>query len=92
MNNYLLTFELDNESEQIFVHGDPDGLECFAKSLLKIAEEARSGKFPHEHFFTKEWGGDELSSEQQEKEGKLVNHVKVYGWPNSKGAKPYEQT
>jgi len=92
MKNYLLTFELDSESEQLFVHGDPDGLEYFAKSLLKISEEAKAGEFPHEHFFTEEWGGDELSSEQQGNEGKLINHVKVFGWPNNKGAKPYEKT
>jgi len=92
MDEYLLTFELDGESEQIFVHGDPAGLEYFAKSLLRIAEKAKEGEFPHDHFFTEEWGGSELSSEPQGKEGKLINHVKVYGWPNKEGAKPYEKT
>lgn len=90
MDDYLLTFELDKESEQIYVHGDPVGLEYFAKALLSIAQGAKEGEFPHDHFFTKEWGGNELSSKSQEKEGKLINHVKVYGWPNKEGAKPYE--
>ncbi|MDH5458614.1 MAG: Imm32 family immunity protein [Nitrospinota bacterium] len=92
MDDYLLTFELDKESEQIYVHGDPTGLEFFAKALLDLAHQTREGGFPHDHFFTKEWGGNGLSSKPQEKEGKLINHVKVYGWPDNEGAKPYEKT
>jgi hypothetical protein len=85
MDDYLLTFEIDKDSDQIFVHGDSAGLEYFAKSLLKIAEQAKNGEFPHDHFFTEEWGGDELSSEKQGKEDKIINHVKVYGWPSKEG-------
>ena len=92
MEDYLLTFELDKDSEQIFVHGDPAGLKYFAKALLKLAEKAEDGEFPHNHFFTEEWGGYELSSEPQGSEGKLVHHVKVYGWPTKDGSKPYEKT
>jgi hypothetical protein len=92
MEDYLLTFETDDEGEQIFIHGDAQGLEYFAKTLLKISEQAKSGDFPHDHFFTPEWGGSELSSEKQSEDTKLVNHVKVYGWPNNLGAKPYEKS
>ena len=92
MDDYLLTFETDEEAEQIFIHGDAAGLEFFANSLLKIAEQAKSGEFPHDHFFTEEWGGNELSSEPQSENGNLINHVKVYGWPNTLGSKPYTKT
>jgi hypothetical protein len=92
MEDYLLTFETDDEGEQIFIHGDAAGLEFFAKQLLEIAAKAKAGKFPHDHYFTKEWGGYELSSEQQSETGKLINHVKVYGWPTLQGAKPYAKT
>lgn len=93
MNEYLLTFELDKDSEQIFVHGDPEGLEYFSRALLKLAKQARNGGFPHDHFFTEEWGGYELSSEQQGEDGKLIKHVKVYCWPHTKeGDKPSEET
>ncbi len=92
MNEYLLTFETDEDADQLFIHGDAAGLEYFAKALLKISEQAKSGDFPHDHFFTEEWGGDELSSEKQSEEGKLINHVKVYGWPTEQGAKPYAKT
>ena len=92
MNEYLLTFETDEEAEQVFIHGDAAGLEYFAKELLRIAGQAKTGDFPHDHYFTQEWGGDELSSEQQSKEGRLINHVKVFGWPTTQGAMPYEKT
>lgn len=89
MDQHLLTFELDDGAEQIFVHGDPAGLEYFAQALLALAEQAKKGDSPHDHFFTEEWGGYELSSTLQGKEGKLINHVKVYSWPTKDGAQPY---
>ncbi len=92
MTDYLLTFETDEECEQVFVHGDAAGLEFFAKQLLDIAAKAKTGEFPHEHYFTEAWGGYELSSEQQSEAGKLINHVKVFGWPTIKGVKPYAKT
>jgi hypothetical protein len=60
MGDYLLTFELDNETEQVSVHGDPAGLEHLAKVLLKLAEHAKRGECPHDHLFTEKWGGDEV--------------------------------
>jgi len=92
MDNHLLTFELDKESEQIFIHGDPARLEYFANALLKLAAQAKKGELPHDHFMTEEWGGYELSSEPLAEDGKLINHVKVYGWPTAEGAKPHEET
>jgi hypothetical protein len=92
MEKYLLTFELDKDADQIFIHGDPSGLENFANNLLRIAKNAKAGDFPHDHFFTEEWGGEELSSIKQSEDTKLINHVKVYGWPTIEGAKPYEKT
>ncbi|MAT39862.1 MAG: hypothetical protein CL946_09690 [Ectothiorhodospiraceae bacterium] len=62
MDSYLLTFETNEEGNQVFVHGDPAGLEYFAKQLLEIAAKAKAGEFPHDHYFTEEWGGSELSS------------------------------
>ena len=91
MEDYLLTFEIDEEGEQVFVHGDPSGLEYFAKQFLEIAAKAKAGEFPHHHYFTKEWGGNELSSERQSEKCRLVHHVKVYGWPTVKGGKPYSR-
>ncbi|MFC6327164.1 Imm32 family immunity protein [Alloalcanivorax gelatiniphagus] len=89
MMDYLLTFEIDESSEQVSIHGDPEGLAFLAKELLKLAERAKSGDFPHDHYFTEEWGGYQLSSEQQSEKDRLVNHVKIYGWPTKEGGRPY---
>jgi hypothetical protein len=92
MDDYLLIFETDEEGEQVFVHGDPADLEYFAKQLLEIAGKAKAVDFPHEHYFTNEWGGNELSSELQSEKGRIIKHVKVYGWPTVDGCKPYSKT
>ena len=92
MKDFLLTFEVDEKAEQLFIHGDPVGLERFAKTLLQLAQVAKSGDFPHEHLFSEEWGDQYLSSERQSKDTRLINHVKVYGWPTIEGAKPYQTT
>jgi hypothetical protein len=91
MDDYLLTFETDEKGEQVFVHGDPAGMQYFAEQLLEIAAKAKAGEFPHDHYFTEKWGGNELSSEQQSEQSRLINHVKVYGWPTVKGSKPYSR-
>lgn len=91
MADFLLTFEVDTEGQQLFIHGDPAGLERFAELLSQLAEDAKAGDFPHDHLFTEEWGGEDLSSVKQGRETRLINHVKVYGWPTVEGAKPYQK-
>ena len=92
MTDDLLTFELDAEKEQLFIHGDATGLHRLAKILEHLANLANNGDFPHDHLFTEEWGGDGLSSEEQENDHLHLNHVKIYGWPNKEGAKPYKKS
>lgn len=88
----LLVFELNLENDELFLHGDPAGLRRLAALLTKLADVAEGGKFPHEHLFTPAWGGGELSSQPQEKGHHSVNHVKIYGWPNTAGAMPYNRS
>lgn len=92
MNEYLLTFELDEDAEQISVHGDAAGLEYFARQLLGIAAKIKLGEVSHEHYFTSEWGGNELSSKKQSNRDSLINHVKVYGWSSLGVTKSCEET
>ena len=87
----LLVFELAEEKDQLFIHGDPAGLRRFAKLLTHLANQAEAGEFPHDHYFTQDWGGDDLSSEPQESNHMCLNHVKVYGWPDNRGSKPYKK-
>jgi len=85
----LLTFELGKDSDELFIHGDPEGLRRLSDLLQKLASIAERGEFPHEHLFAPEWGGDELSSQAQEKDHRCLLHVKIFGWPDTKGASPY---
>ena len=90
--DHLLTFELYKDTEKIFVHGDPAGLEYFANALLKTVAQAKKWEIFHNNFFTEEWGGNELSSEKQGEEDKLINPIKVFFWTSIERAKPYEKT
>lgn len=91
MGKDLLTFELDNDADQLFIHGDPAGLRRLARLLEHLAEQAEQDEYPHQHLFTKEWGGEELSSEPQEDGHICLNHVKIYGWPDNRGSAPYRR-
>ena len=83
MPKQLLTFELDRNNEQIFIHGDAEGLRALAKVLSRLAEKAELGRTDHDHLMTEEWSGNELSSTAQGKETKLIHHVKIYGMKSS---------
>ena len=91
MNSDLLTFELDANKDQLFIHGDPAGLRRFGKLLEHLANQAEVGKFPHDHYYAEEWGGNDLSSVPQEEGHECLHHVKVYGWPDARGSKPYQK-
>jgi hypothetical protein len=88
----LLTFELGPEKDQVFIHGDPAGLRRLAALLNKLADQADRGEYPHDHLMTEAWGGHGLSGEAQEKNAECLNHVKIYGWSDNRGAKPYRGT
>jgi tRNA A58 N-methylase Trm61 len=83
MPNHLLSFELSEDKDQLFVHADENGLRFLVDELNNLLAHTREGHFDHEHLMTPEWGGDELSSERQG--GIILNHVKVYCW---KGSEP----
>jgi hypothetical protein len=91
MTNDLLTFELDGDKDQLYIHGDASGLRRLAKLLEHLADQAEQGVFPHDHYFTEEWGGDGLSSEPQENGHECLNHVKIFAWPDMRGSKPHKK-
>lgn len=86
----LLTFEL-KDGDELFVHADPKGLRRLSDMLQKLAAAVEAGDFPHEHLFTSEWGGNDLSSKPQEQGHLCLHHVKIYGWPDIRGALPYSE-
>ncbi len=82
----MLTFELhaSEDSNEIAIHGSPQKLEKFASDLLRLVKNTKEGHFNHDHLYSDEWGGDELSSVKQSEESELINHVKIYCWKGSK--------
>ena len=86
---HLLTIELDNDGKQVFIHGDPQGLELLAKSLSRLAEGARQGKCEHDHLYSENWGSWELTTEPQQEIGVVADHLKIYAWPTVEGGRPY---
>ena len=72
-----LSFEWDENGERLEIHGDREGLEVLVADLqLLLAKDEND----HIHLMTPEWGGEELSSEQQNPGAKLINHVKILRW------------
>jgi len=67
----MLTFEFNRANQCLEVFFDQEG----AKVLSYYAACAVANK-DHYHLKTEEWGGSELSSEQQDALAELVNHVK----------------
>tara|TARA_R110000868_G_scaffold368973_1_gene632215 strand:- start:2025 stop:2252 length:228 start_codon:yes stop_codon:yes gene_type:complete len=73
----MLTFESNDDSEQVEVHGDKEGLLMLAKILTDMAEKGESGS---RNLMTKDWGGGELSNDKQRLDNTLWHHVKIFFW------------
>src|SRR6267142_1319754 len=84
-SDYLLSFELWDKPEPLFIHGDTEGLRKLAEALLILAENTPAGCFDHEHL----WLTQGLS--EQGKGGHRISHVKIYCWRGDKayGAPDY---
>jgi hypothetical protein len=82
MPDYLLNFELSDEKDQLFIHGDERGLQFLIGELNNLLSQTKEGHFNHEHLMAEEWGGNELSSNSQG--GNVLNHVKIYCWKGNK--------
>lgn len=73
----MLTFELNNNNDRVEIHGDKKGLLKLANILFDMANQNES---EHRHLMTASWGGDELNSDRQGLNNKLLNHVKILFW------------
>jgi hypothetical protein len=75
----LLTFELNGDAEQLFIHGEVQGLGDLAASLQHLITKAEAGEPDHDHLFTEEWGGNELTSAPPLTDAavRLIHQVKI---------------
>jgi hypothetical protein len=78
MEEFLLSFEIDKDNEQIQIHGDKKGLQNLCQLINKLISNTEEGYFDHDHLMTPQWGGSELSEKNMG--GLVINHVKVYCW------------
>lgn len=81
MTNHLLSVEIDEASEQVFIHGSPAGLRFLARHIESIAATAEGAGHAHDHFMSEAWGGKELSGHLQggKESHALINHLIIYG-------------
>lgn len=70
----------DDKEKQLTIHGSPEGLETFAKTLLNLVKHTEQGCFDHTHLMSEEWGSWELTSEPQSENAEIIHHVKIYCW------------
>lgn len=75
-----LSFEWDEKGEKLEIHGNREGLENLVRILQSLLAKDEND---HVHLMTPQWGGEELSSEQQNPEATLVNHVKILHWKST---------
>lgn len=72
-----LSFEWDAAAERLEIHGTSRAFANFAKVLESLASREEND---HVHLMTQAWGGNELSSDKQNADSTLINHVKVLMW------------
>lgn len=74
-NDYLLSFELTKEGDELDIHCDDSGLEKLLAILSQLKEKSQ-----HEHLMTPKWGGNELTEVNQAEDSTLLNKVTIHKW------------
>ena len=75
----ILTFEISHEDEKLEIHINSLG----AKYLINLLENMyRENKSNHNHLFSENWGGHELTTERQNlnPDFELIDGVKIIYW------------
>ena len=73
-----ITFEINEATEAVEIHGNAQSLKELANMLLEIAKSPND----HTHLMTENWGGSELSENVYGEKNKLINQVKIFCWVN----------
>ena len=80
---HLLTFELNENKDELTIHGDPKGLLFLSDTIERLVANTDESGFNHTHLMTEGWAGTELSPESQG--GEILNQVKIFCWKTRKG-------
>lgn len=75
----IFTIELDQQGEMIELHLNKAGAEYLRNILDRLISNNKS---EHLHLMTPDWGGDELSSNQQNLSAniELLHQLKIMYW------------
>jgi len=73
-NNFLLSFELSQDNDELDIHCDEEGLIRLKQALSNLQSSQ------HEHLMTPSWGGSELSEQAQSSGSSLLNKVTIHKW------------
>lgn len=76
--NFLLSFELTTDGDELVVHGDVAGFHALARHIEQLISHTPPDSMEHAHLKTPAWGGSELSAEGQG--GNPINHVRLVCW------------
>ena len=77
MKEYMLSFELLKDNDEIEIHATKEGLE-FLKIQIEMILKMEQNE--HIHLITESWGGKELTEELQNNEGTIINKVTLFKW------------
>jgi len=73
----MLSFEWDAKDERLEIHASRSGLERLIQRLNALLESTPP---EHTHMMTEKWGGTDLTSEKQNEDATMINHVKIIRW------------
>ncbi len=74
-NDFLLSFELSENNDELHIHLDEAGLSQLMAHLSLLKKESQ-----HEHLMTPSWGGNELSENKQGEKSNILNKVTIHQW------------
>ena len=78
----LLAFVASQDSSVVHIHLDKAGVDKLINVLEQIRRKLQNDEVEHDHLFSEDWGGYDLTiSDQLDNEkGEPVHHVKIFGW------------
>ena len=77
--DYLLTFELSKDGDELAIHLDQHGLDVLLAALNRLHNRGSSS--PNDmHLMSNMWGGDKLSGEAQSPDSTLLHKVDLRLW------------
>ena len=81
--HHLVDIQTDFAGSQVFIYADAEGLAVLKQTVERLQSKVENGVCDHDHLFSADWGGCELSRSDLSEGMHHVLHVKIYGWSKS---------